>query len=244
MQSTISAKEANTMRDDGSGAMFDRIAGRYDLMNKVMTGGLDLVWRRRLVSSVLEATQPGDAILDLASGTADIARDLLVRGEGRRVVGVDPSAGMLAEGLVKLREAGVDDRGELIVGDGQCLPCPDDYFAAACCSFGIRNVPDRLLGLRELARVVRPGGLIAILEASEPRDGVLAPLARWHLHHVVPRLGRWLAGDSAYGYLQSSVEAFPPPEAFCEMMREAGLREVRAQRQSFGVAQIFYGRAT
>ena len=230
-------------RSDGSGAMFDRIAGRYDLLNLVMTGGLDRRWRRRLVEAVVDATAPGDTILDLATGTADIAREILLRGPGRRVLGVDPSAGMLTRGAAKLATAGVSDRGRLLVGDGQLLPCADNSMAAACCSFGIRNVPDRLQGLRELARVVRPGGLIAILEASEPRDGVLAPLARWHLHRVVPRLGRWLAGDNAYAYLERSVEAFPGPEEFSALMRQAGLVEVHVRRQSFGVAQIFLGRS-
>jgi demethylmenaquinone methyltransferase/2-methoxy-6-polyprenyl-1,4-benzoquinol methylase len=127
----------------------------------------------------------------------------------------------------------------LVVGDAQQLPQKNCEIDAATIAFGIRNVPDRGLALRELARVVRPGGRIAVLELGEPRRGVLAAAARLHCHHIVPKLGGWLSGSREYEYLQRSVAAFPPAEQFAELMRQSGLDVIEVVPLTFGVCTLY-----
>jgi demethylmenaquinone methyltransferase/2-methoxy-6-polyprenyl-1,4-benzoquinol methylase len=219
----------------GSGQMFDRIAPRYDLLNRIMSGGLDQGWRRKLVRLV-EA--PDHArLLDLATGTGDVAIALAANYGDAEVVGSDPSENMLAVGREKLRDRALEDRITLEFGDAQALPYPDASFDGVTMAFGIRNVPDRQRALREMARIVRPGRRICILELGEP-DNLFAQM---HVHHIVPRLGALLSGSNEYRYLQTSIEAFPPPGRFCEMMRTAGLVEVTYHRLAFGAAHIYVG---
>lgn len=225
----------------GGGEMFDQIAGRYDLLNRLLSMGLDRSWRRRLLEALGPLTAD-DEVLDVATGTADVAIALARRVPGGRVVGLDPSAGMLGVGRRKVGAAQLADRVELVEGDAQQMPFADDRFAGATIAFGIRNVPDRRRGLAEMARVVRPGGVVAVLELGEPRRGLLAPLARLHVHHIVPRLGALISGAREYRYLQESIAAFPPPEAFCATMREAGLSEVSFAPMFPEVAHLYVGR--
>ena len=225
---------------DGSGLMFNRIARRYDLLNRVMSFGADGRWRKRLIASLFAGEPPVEAeLLDLATGTADVAIAALKRWPQLRVVGVDPSAEMLAVGQAKLARAGFADRAELVTGDAQALPFADGRFGASCIAFGIRNVPDRLMGLREMRRVTRPGGTVAVLELSHPRGGPLAPLARFYVDRLVPRLGAWLSGDREYRYLARSVAAFPAPAAFCALMEQAGLEAVETRRMNFGAVYLY-----
>lgn len=224
----------------GSGAMFDGIARRYDRMNTLLSFGLHHLWRRRLVRA-MGALQSGDEVLDVACGTADVAISVARSGAGLRVTGLDPSRGMLGIGSDKVRAAGLDERVDLVVGDAQEMPFEDGRFAAAAVSFGIRNVPDRLAGLREMARVTRPGGRVCVLELGVPREGLLAPMARLHVRYVVPMLGRLFAGEEEYRYLQQSVDGFPAPDVFAALMAEAGLRDVTVSPQSFGAAHLYVG---
>jgi demethylmenaquinone methyltransferase/2-methoxy-6-polyprenyl-1,4-benzoquinol methylase len=146
---------------------------------------------------------------------------------------------MLALAATKLAKHRVADRVTLVEGDAQRLPFANCELDAAAIAFGIRNVPDRDLALRELRRVVRPGGRIAILELGEPRRGVLGAVARVHCHHVVPRVGALLGGKREYRYLQSSVEAFPPAERFADQMRAAGLDVIAVEPMTFGVCTLY-----
>lgn len=224
---------------DGSGAMFDGIAHRYDLVNRVISLGIDQSWRKKTVRA-LELTS-GARVLDLATGTADLAIMVARTHPDVSVVGVDPSANMLEVGRKKLVEAALTDRVTLQLGDAQALDFPSDSFDGLCIAFGIRNVPDRLQGLREMARVVRPGGRVAILELSEPRGGVLGPLARFHVHSVVPAVGALLSGAREYRYLQQSIAKFPPAAEFEAMMTEARLRVVASSALTFGVCHLYVG---
>lgn len=224
----------------GSGAMFDRIAKRYDRLNRILSLGLDRRWRRKLVAALGPLTAD-DQVLDVASGTADVALAIAAKTPAS-IVGIDPSEGMLEVGRDKVTRKDLDTRIELVTGDAQALPFDDDRFAAACISFGIRNVPDRDLGLREMTRTVRPGGRVVVLELGEPRQrGPIGAMARFHVHHVVPRIGAWLSGDKEYRYLQESVAAFPPPEAFVEKMGGAGLVDVSVSAMIMGVAHLYVG---
>ena len=194
---------------DGSGRMFDQIAHRYDLLNRINSLGLDRGWRKKTVASL--GLRPGGRVLDLATGTADLPLEILRQAPEVTVVGLDPSPGMLDIGRRKVREDGLAEKVELIEGDAQALPFEDDAFDGITMAFGIRNVPDRGRALREMARVLRPGGRAAILELSEPRGGLMAPFARLHIHVVVPWVGSLLSGSAEYRYLQQSIEAFPAP---------------------------------
>ena len=168
------APEVGEEARPGGPEMFDRIAARYDRMNRLMSFGLDRSWRRRLVRA-MGPLGAGDRALDVATGTADVALAVARAYPGAEVVGLDPSAGMLRVGEGKVGTSGPDLAGRvsLVLGDAQALPFEDDSFAACCIAFGIRNVPDRALGLREMARVTRPGGPVVVLELSEPRGTAL-----------------------------------------------------------------------
>ncbi len=221
----------------GSGAMFDAIAVRYDRVNRVLSMGLDRRWRRLTVEALAPA-QPR-RVLDVATGTGDLAIAVARRFPQSEVTGLDPSQGMIAVGLDKLGP--LAPRVHLEVGDAQAMPYEDASFDAACMAFGIRNVPDRPRALRELRRVLRSGGRVAILELNEPRRGWLAGLARLWIRRAVPRIGAWLSGDREYRYLQESIAAFPPPESFVAMMGEAGLVDVRVRPLTFGVCCLYVG---
>lgn len=223
----------------GSGAMFDRIAHRYDLLNRVMSFGVDRRWRRRTVAALALPRSAPSRVLDLATGTGDLALDIARRTPQATVVGSDPSANMLAIGRRKVAARKLDARIELVLGDAQAIDAADASFDGVTIAFGIRNVPDRSLALREMARVCKPGGRVAILELGEPRRGIMAPLARFHIRTVVPRLGALLSGSREYRYLQTSIAAFPPAEAFAAQMTAAGLAVLEVVPLTFGVCNLY-----
>ncbi|MEO1482714.1 MAG: bifunctional demethylmenaquinone methyltransferase/2-methoxy-6-polyprenyl-1,4-benzoquinol methylase UbiE [Myxococcota bacterium] len=223
----------------GSGAMFDRIARRYDLLNRIMSLGLDQSWRKKLVKAL--DVDVAAKVLDVATGTADVALAVADAYPRARVMGIDPSVQMLDIGRDKVDARGLENRVELREADAQALPFEDNAFDAAVISFGIRNVPDRQKGIEEMARVTRPHGKVVVLELNEPQGGIMAALARFHVHEVVPRVGALLSGAHEYRYLQDSIEAFPQPEDFKEMMERAGLTHVRLKKLSFGAAYLFIG---
>ncbi|MBL9015226.1 MAG: bifunctional demethylmenaquinone methyltransferase/2-methoxy-6-polyprenyl-1,4-benzoquinol methylase UbiE [Myxococcales bacterium] len=217
--------------------MFDRIAHRYDFMNRVLSLGIDRSWRRRTVKRLQLGERP--RVLDVATGTGDLAIDIARLTPGATVVGLDPSPNMLAIAAKKIDKKGLADRITLVEGDAQALPFADCEMDAATIAFGIRNVPDRSRGLRELARVVRPGGRICVLELGEPRKGVLGAAARFHTRHVVPRLGALLSGAREYRYLQTSIAAFPPAEEFAAQMQAAGLHVIEVTPLTFGACTLY-----
>jgi demethylmenaquinone methyltransferase/2-methoxy-6-polyprenyl-1,4-benzoquinol methylase len=222
---------------DGSGAMFDGIAARYDLVNRVISLGIDQSWRRKTVRAL--NLGPGHRVLDLATGTADLAIQVAHSGPSVSVVGLDPSGKMLDVGRVKVERAALESRIELVQGDAQALPFADGCFDSVCIAFGIRNVPDRGQALREMARVTRAGGRIAILELSEPRSGLWGALARFHIHTVVPYVGALLSGVKEYQYLQRSIAAFPPADEFAALMQSSSLNVVGVHPLTFGVCHLY-----
>lgn len=223
----------------GSGAMFDRIARRYDAMNRVLSLGLDRGWRRTTVRALEIAADHRPRVLDLATGTGDLAIDIARAHPGASVVGLDPSAEMLAVAQHKLERAQLASRVTLTLGDAQNLPFASCSFDAVTIAFGIRNVPDRGAALREMARVVRVGGRIAVLELSEPRGRFLGRIARFHTHAIVPRLGALIARSREYGYLQRSIAAFPSPPAFAAQLADAGLEVLAVTSFAFGACTLF-----
>ncbi len=223
----------------GSGQMFDGIAARYDFVNRVISLGIDQSWRRRTVRA-LELPESA-RVLDLATGTGDLALLIARAAPSSRVVGLDPSQKMLEIARTKVEKAGLGERVELVLGDAETLPFADATFDGVSIAFGIRNVPNRPRALAEMARVTKPGGRIAVLELSEPRGGVLGPLVRFHVHSVVPTLGALLSGAPEYRYLQRSIAAFPPADEFAGMMRTAGLEVEPPHPLTFGVCHLYVG---
>ena len=221
----------------GSGAMFDTIARRYDFVNRVLSLGLDIGWRRRTVRALHLGERP--RVLDVATGTGDLAIEIARQRPHATVIGLDPSQNMLAIAAGKLVRRELAERVTLVRGEAEQLPFQACEMDAATIAFGIRNVPDRLAGLRELARVVRPGGRVAVLELGEPDGKLLGRAARFHCRHVVPRLGALLAGAREYAYLQKSIAAFPPAREFAELMRRAGLHVIEVVPLTFGACTLF-----
>ena len=220
-------------------AMFDRIARRYDLLNRLLSAGTDVRWRRAGVD-LLELERPA-RILDLATGTADLLVEALRRDEGHRGVGVDLSEQMLRRGAAKLRRRGLGARARLAAGDAEALPLPSSSFDAATIGFGIRNVGDPAAALAEVRRVLRPGGRLVVLEFSRP-PGWRGALYRRYFQGVLPRIGALVSGDSrAYSYLPASVERFPAPEAFAALMERAGFIAVRWRLLTGGIACLHRG---
>jgi demethylmenaquinone methyltransferase/2-methoxy-6-polyprenyl-1,4-benzoquinol methylase len=219
--------------------MFDAIAARYDLMNRLLSFGIDQRWRSKTARAL--SLKPGARVLDLATGTADLALRVAREEAGCHVVGLDPSARMLEVGRRKVEQQKLSERIELVQGDAQSLPFEDRSFDGVCIAFGIRNVPDRPKALREMARVTRPGGRIAILELSEPDGGLLAPFARFHVHTLVPTLGALLSGAREYRYLQRSIAAFPKANDFAQVMASSGIELLALTPLTFGVCHLYVG---
>lgn len=219
--------------------MFDAIAWRYDRLNHLLSAGLDRRWRRRAVREL--RLNDADRVIDVCSGTADLAIESAGRDGGSgAVVGVDFSGAMLSIGLDKVRRAGLTSRVSLAQGDAMALPFADAAFDAGTIGFGIRNVADPLAGCRELCRVLRPGGRIAILEFGMPETPILAALYAWYFRHVLPRIGRLVSRHSdAYEYLPASVAAFPSGTAFVTILRRAGFRDVRCVRLALGAVYLY-----
>jgi demethylmenaquinone methyltransferase/2-methoxy-6-polyprenyl-1,4-benzoquinol methylase len=221
--------------------MFAEIAWRYDLLNHLLSWGFDWHWRRRTVKRVPPDEGP---VLDVCTGTADLALAYWRAGRRRvQVVGVDFCRPMLAIGDKKCRRAGAQPVVTLMEADSQRLPFADDTFQVVSVAFGLRNLSDTDQGLREMVRVCRPGGRVAVLEFSLPRARPLRALYGWYFRQVLPRVGQALACNrqAAYNYLPQSVDEFPQREGLVDRMRRAGLSEVRYYPLTFGVAILYAG---
>lgn len=222
--------------------MFDRIAGRYDFLNRSLSFGRDVSWRKRMRRHL--PTDRPIKVVDLATGTADQILFLLDgKADIREAVGYDLSEEMLEVGRGKVREKKIEEPVRLLKGDAMACPAEDASADVVTISFGIRNVLDVPTALADMKRVLMPGGTLCILECSVPTH----PLIRWgYLHyfrHVLPKLGGWVSGDAyAYNYLNKTVETFPCGEAFCQLMRDAGFEQVQAEPMTFGVATLYTGR--
>ena len=224
--------ESGRLPAEGVQRMFDRIAPVYDVMNRVMTAGLDQRWRR---ATVREAVRPGDRVLDACCGTGDLAVAAREAAAGE-VIGVDFSERMLERARRKAPEV------EWVQADVLALPFDDASFDAAVVGFGVRNVEDLAAGLKELRRVLRPGGRLGILEITKPR-GPLAIFYKLWFDRIVPLLGRVLPGGAAYTYLPASVRRFPGPEELADLLRTCGFENVRFRRFAGGIVALHAGEA-
>jgi demethylmenaquinone methyltransferase / 2-methoxy-6-polyprenyl-1,4-benzoquinol methylase len=221
--------ESGTLEPEVVRGMFDRIAPVYDVMNRVMTAGLDRRWRRLAAAEVV---WPGDRVLDACCGTGDLAVEAERR--GGRVVGLDFSERMLERARKKSGAI------EWVRGDALALPFEDGTFDAATVGFGVRNLADLEGGLRELARVLRPGGKLAVLEITRPR-GLLKPFFQLWFDVLVPLAGRVLPGGKAYTYLPASVRRFPGPDDLSTLLERAGFEGVRYRLLGGGSVALHVG---
>lgn len=238
---TIETSEVEKPTEAESWKMFDRIARRYDFLNRLLSFRQDVAWRKRMIQCLPE----GDslALLDLATGTGDVLINIhRISGRIGNGVGLDMSGGMLSYGRVKLLQQNLADRLKLMRGDAMSIGVADDSFDVATISFGIRNVPDVPMALRDIRRVLKPGGRALILEFSIPRNPVVRMGYLFYFRHILTRIGGWISGDSeAYKYLNSTVEAFPYGEGFVSLMRDAGFARIEAHELTFGIATLYVG---
>lgn len=221
--------------------MFNRIAESYDRLNHIMSLNIDRAWRRHGVDLVAEHTP--HRILDLATGTADLAIYMARRIPSAEVVGVDLSTEMLAVGSAKIEAEELADRVTLQEGDAEALPFADGSFDAVTVAFGVRNFADLPLSLRQMHRVLRQEGMVMIIELSTPSN----PVVKWGYEFYAFRLLPWIGGvvskdRAAYRYLPASIRAFHRPERVVEMMREAGFKEVVSESKSLGIAHVYYAK--
>ena len=217
--------------------MFDAIAPRYDLLNRLLSAGIDRRWRAAAIRSLrLTGTE---TVLDVCTGTADVALEAR-RGGAARVLGIDFAHAMLVFGLKKIEAAGEGARVRLVHADAMRIPVRDGAVDAVTIAFGIRNVEVPEVACAEMARVLRPGGRLAILEFGVPRFPGVRPLYLWYFRRVLPLIGRLISGHTgAYTYLPASVGAFPSPEAFMSTLRQAGFVETQALPLTLGIVHLY-----
>ncbi len=217
--------------------MFDAIAATYERVNTLATFGRDAAWRRRAVAAA--GVRPGDIVVDVCCGTCDLLRTFAAaRPAPRGLLGVDFASGMLAHADLSAVAVPV----QLVRADALRLPLGDDSVDVVSCAFGVRNFADAAAGLREMARVLRPGGRLVILEFAPPSGRLRRGLWRFYCDRVLPRLGAWVSGDaSAYRYLPRSIETYESAEALAERMAAAGLRDVVLRRMHLGGVVLYRG---
>lgn len=222
------SERANAVRD-----MFSRIAARYDLMNRIVTGGQDIRWRRQVIRKA--QLRLGSRLLDIGTGTGDLASEARKQIPDIRVAAADFTVGMMRVGQEKGRH-------DFTAADALRLPFPDGTFDGVVCGFLLRNVVGRAQALREQRRVLKSGGRIVILDTTRPQRSLVSPLVSFHMHVVIPALGGLLTADGdAYRYLPESTENFMTAEELADLMREAGFRQVEYRRMMFGTVAIHWG---
>ena len=219
-------------------AMFDRISPKYDRLNHLLSLNIDKVWRRKTAKAL--AKQHPTSILDLATGTADLAIAIAKHNPQAHIIGMDISEKMLDIGKEKVKKLGFENQIDLRLGDAASLPFDDNSFDAVTVAFGVRNFENRDKGLSEIQRVLKPNGQAFILEFSMPEKFPMKQLYRFYFKHILPTIGRHVSKDpSAYTYLPQSVEAFPKPDDFLRILGDNGLKNGSARRFSFGIATLY-----
>ena len=217
--------------------MFDTISDNYDGLNRVISFGIDVKWRKKLIQ-MIAGTNP-DAVLDIATGTGDLAISLVNTGASE-IIGLDLSEGMLSVGRKKIKERQLDKKIKMVQGDSEDLPFEDDHFDAITVAFGVRNFENLEKGLSEIYRVLKPGGIFAILETSVPTSFPFKQGYHFYTKNMLPLIGKMFSKDKvAYSYLSESAAAFPHGEHFNNILRKTGFTNVENKPQTFGVATIY-----
>lgn len=217
--------------------MFDRIAGKYDFLNHFLSLNIDKGWRRKAIREVM-AVQPGQ-VLDVATGTGDMAIAAVKAGVPH-VTGIDISQGMLAVGQKKIENGGLQKQITLQSGDSEALAFPDEHFDAVMCAYGVRNFENLEAGLKEMKRVLRPGGKVVILEFSKPKTFPVKQFYGFYSQTLLPFFGRFFSKDkTAYAYLPESVAAFPEGKEFVAILKKCGFEQAKARPLTFGITTLY-----
>lgn len=220
--------------------MFNNIANKYDLLNRVLSLGIDKIWRKRAIN-ILKESNP-KRILDVATGTADVAISTAGIIHPESIVGIDISSEMLAVGKKKIKKLGLEDTIKLNLGDSEAIEFEDNYFDAATVAFGVRNFENLEKGIGEMLRVVKKGGTVLILEFSKPNTFPFKQIFQFYFKFILPFIGRFTSKDpKAYKYLFDSVQAFPQGEEFISIMQSVGYNNCRQIKLSLGICSIYLG---
>lgn len=217
--------------------MFDEISGKYDFLNHLLSAGIDKSWRRKAIKSI-QSVQP-KRILDIATGTGDMAIASL-KLNPEKIVGIDISEGMLAIGKQKIKNQNLENKISLEYGDSEHISFKDNSFDAITCAYGVRNFENLQKGLKEMFRVLSPGGKVAILEFSKPGRFPVKQFYAFYFRFILPVLGKIFSKNNrAYTYLPESVAAFPEGDAFCTILKECGYTQVHGRPLTFGITTLY-----
>ena len=220
--------------------MFNQIAGRYDFLNRFLSGGIDIYWRKKAIAE-LQSLKPR-IVLDVATGTADVAIMTMKYLTPEKIIGIDISIGMLALGREKIAKAMLNKQIELLEGDSETINFPDNSFDAVTVAFGVRNFEHLSLGLKEMLRVLKPGGKLVVLEFSRPKQSGFKGLYKLYMKLVAPGIGKLISKNkAAYQYLNDSVQAFPEGEEFKNILQDTGYSDTYLKTLSLGICTIYCG---
>lgn len=230
-------KDSSLGKKEQVAQMFDNISGNYDNLNRVISFGIDIKWRKKVLKIVSD--KKPKVILDIATGTGDLAI-LMAQTNAEKIIGLDISAGMLEVGKKKIAEKGLSNSIDMVLGDSEKIPFEDNYFDAITVGFGVRNFEHLEKGFAEILRVLKPNGVFVILETSVPDKTPYKQGYKFYSKNILPIIGKLFSKDnSAYGYLSESAAAFPYGEALNNILRKIGFIDVVAMPQTFGVATIY-----
>jgi len=233
-------KQSDAAKKTQVAEMFNSIAGRYDFLNRFLSGGIDIIWRKKAIKE-LKAIRP-KIMLDVATGTGDfaVAANKILHPD--KIIGIDISEGMLDIGRKKIQKLHLDNKIELLAGDSETINFSNSSFDAITVAFGVRNFEDLEKGLKEMQRVLRPGGKISILECTMPKNVLVKSFYNFYMFSMVPAFGKIFARNKkAYLYLNNSVQAFPDREFFLEIMKRAGFTQTYYKPLSLGICCIYCG---
>lgn len=237
--SVVPYKDQNKGKKEQVASMFDNISPKYDLLNHLLSLGIDVLWRKKAIR-LLRKRQPAPRLmLDVATGTGDFALEALSL-HPDKIIGIDISAGMLEVGRQKIKKQGLSERIEMLQADSENLPFEDNMFDAVIVAFGVRNFENLPKGLQEINRVLKPGGVVSILEFSQPRVFPFKQVYNFYFKQILPRVGRFISKDqSAYTYLPESVQAFPDGRDFIRILDETGYKNTEWKPLTFGISAIY-----
>lgn len=234
-------KHSETGKKEQVAQMFNNIAHRYDFLNHFLSIGIDKIWRKKAIAC-LKHEQP-KLILDIATGTGDLAITANKILNPDKIIGIDISEGMLSFGREKLKKMNLENKIELLSGDSENIPFTDNYFDAATVAFGVRNFENLDKGLSEIYRVLKPSGSLIVLEFSKPTIFPVKQLYNFYFKNILPAIGRMVSKDNrAYSYLPESVQAFPDGNDFLYHLHKAGFSKTYFKTLMFGIASIYYGK--
>ncbi len=234
-------KEKDSSKREQIAEMFDNVSPKYDFLNHLLSGGIDFWWRKKAIS-MLRAEKP-QLILDIATGTGDLAVEAVKQLKPQKVIGVDISEGMLSFGREKMKKLGLEDKIELQMGDSEKLQFENNTFDAVIVSFGVRNFENLEKGLTDMCRVTKSGGTCVVMEFSNPKTPIIKQLYNFYNATILPFIGRLVSKDSsAYSYLPESVKAFPEGENFLRVFEKAGFSQTKCIPLTFGVCSIYVGK--